>query len=114
MIAAPGAGKYLDVESVHWFLDFATVGYDAAAAGDALTAKYTDASGAAVVDSVAGDAIGAAVADYHTLVRAVPELIPVANAAIVASVAVGSWYSAGGDSPLLYEVRYKVRSLAFA
>ena len=114
MIAAPGAGKYIEVERVHWFLDFGTAAYDAAASGDTLVARYTDGSGTAVVDAVAGDAIGAAAADYHTLVRAVPEVIPVANAPIVAHINVGEWYSAAGDSPLKYEICYRVQTLDFA
>lgn len=114
MIAAPGAGKYIEVERVHWFLDFGTAAYDAAAAGDTLEAKYTDGSGAAVVDAVAGNAIGSASADYHALVRAVPEVIPVANAPIVAHINTGEWYSAAGDSPLKYEVAYTIQTLDFA
>ena len=110
LIAAPGATKFIEVLSIHWWLDYGTATYDAAAAGDILTAKYTNAAGAAVVDGVAGDAIGAAVADYHTNVLAVPEVIPVANAAIVASVAVGEWYAAAGDSPLKAEIMYRVRT----
>ncbi len=114
LIAAPGDGKFIEVERIHWWLDFASAGYDAAAAGDTLLAKYTDDSGDAVVDAVAGDAIGAAVADYHTLVSRVAELIPVANAAIVAHIATGEWYAAAGDSPLKYEAVYRIRDLAFA
>lgn len=107
VIAAPGANKFTQVVSCRWFLDFATTGYDAAASGDSLVLKYTNGSGAEVVDSVAGDAIGAATADYHVVVDAVPEVIPVANAAIVAHVNTGEWYSAAGDSPLKYEIYYR-------
>ncbi len=113
MIAAPGAGFYIDVQSIHWFLDFAGVAYDAAAAGDTLEAKYTDGAGAAVCDAVAGDAIGAAAADYHTKVAPVAEVIPVENAAIVAHINTGEWYAAAGDSPLKYEIRYVVRPFSW-
>lgn len=114
LVAAPGAGKYIDVESIHWWLDFAGVQYDAAAAGDALHGKYTDAAGDSVVDSVAGDVIGGAAADYHVMVTRVAELIPVENAAIVAHIATGEWYAAAGDSPLKVEVRYRIRTMEFA
>jgi len=114
LVAAPAAGKYIEVLRIHWWLDFESAAYDAAAAGDTLNAKYTNGSGAAVVDPVAGDAIGAAAADYHTLVSRVAELIPVAAAAIVAHIATGEWYAAAGDSPLKYEVEYRIRDLAFA
>lgn len=113
MVAAPGAGYYIDVQSIHWFLDFESAAYDAAAAGDTLAAKYTDAAGAEVVDNVAGDAIGAAAADYHTKVAPVAEVIPVDNAAIVAHINTGEWYAAAGDSPLKYEIRYAVRPFAW-
>lgn len=111
LVPAPGAGRYIEVLTIHWWLDFGTEAYDAAAAGDTLNAKYTDGSGAAVVDAVAGDAIGAAAADYHTLVKGVPEVIPVANAAIVAHIATGEWYAAAGDSPLKAEIIYIDRKL---
>ena len=107
MIAAPGAGKYIKVLWVHWFLDYGGVQMDAAAAGDTLVARYTDASGAAVVDAVAGDAIGAASADYHTTVLAVPEVIPVAAAAIVAHINTGEWYAAAGTSELKFVAYYQ-------
>lgn len=113
LIAAPGAGKYIEVDRVHWFLDFGTAAYDAAASGDTLEAKYTNGSGSAVVDAVAGNAIGSASADYHAVVRAVPEVVPVANAAIVAHINSGEWYAAAGDSPLKYEISYRIRTLDF-
>ncbi len=113
MVAAPGAGKYIEVERIHWWLDYGTAAYDAAASGDTLEAKYTNGSGAAVVDAVAGNAIGSASADYHTVVRAVPEVVPVVNAAIVAHINTGEWYVAAGDSALKYEISYRVRTLEF-
>lgn len=111
MLAAPGTGLYYEVQSVHWFMDYATAAFDAAGAGDTLNAKYTDGSGAAVVDPVAGDVIGGAVADYHTVVHAVAEVIPVANAAIVAHIATGEWFAAAGGGVLKYEITYRIRSL---
>lgn len=111
MIAAPAAGKYIKVLWVHWFLDYGGVAMDAAAAGDTLEAKYTNGAGAAVVDAVAGNAIGAAAADYHTTVLAVPEVIPVAAAAIVAHINVGEWYAAAGTSELKFVAYYQVCTL---
>lgn len=113
MITAPGAGYYIKVHRIHWWLDYATAAFDAAAAGDTLTANYTDGSGAAVVDAVAGDAIGAAVADYHTTVLAVPEVVPVDNAAIVAYINTGEWYAAAGGGVLKYEVEYSIRQTSW-
>jgi hypothetical protein len=111
VIAAPGAGRFIEVISAHWWLDFGTAAYDAAAAGDTLELKYTNGAGAALTDAVAGNAIGAAAADYHTTVKGVPEVIPVANAAVVAHINAGEWYGAAGDSPLKVEVLYIERAL---
>lgn len=111
MIATPGAGKYVKVLWAHWFLDYGGVQMDAAAAGDTLVARYTDGSGAAVVDAVAGDTIGGAVADYHTTVMAVPEVVPVVNAAIVAHINTGEWFAAAGTSELKWVAYYQVVTL---
>lgn len=111
MIATPGAGKYIKVLWVHWFLDYGGVQMDAAAAGDTLVARYTDGSGAAVVDAVAGDTIGGVTADYHTTVLAVPEVVPVTNAAIVAHINTGEWYAAAGTSELKFLAYYQVVTL---
>jgi len=113
VLPAPGAGFYTKVVSVHWWLDYGTVAYDAAAAGDILTLNYTDAAGAAVVDGIAGDTIGAAAADYHVLAEAVPELIPVEAAVIVAWIAAGEWFGAAGDSPLKCEIAYLTLPMEF-
>lgn len=114
IVPAPAAGYFIDVISVHWFLDFATAAYDAAAAGDTLVARYTDAAGAIATDAVAGDTIGAAAADYHVTVRPIIECIPVTDAALVAHITTGEWFAAAGDSPLKVEVLYRVRPFAFA
>lgn len=111
MVAAPGATKYIKPLWVHWFLDYGGVQMDAAAAGDTLVARYTDGSGAACVDAVAGDTIGGAVADYHTTVLSVPEVVPVVNAAIMAHVNTGEWYAAAGTSELKYVIYYQVVTL---
>lgn len=113
VIPAPGAGYYNEVRRCHWFLDYSGVAYDAAASGDTLSLHYTNGAGAALVDAIAGNAIGAATADYHTMALAVPEVIPVANAAVVAALQAGEWYSAAGTSPLKYQIDYTVRALDF-
>jgi hypothetical protein len=109
VIAAPGAGKFIEIVSVYWFLDFNSAAYDAAAAGDTLGVKYTNGSGAQLVDTVAGNAIGSAAADYHVIVKPVAEVQPVANAAVVAHIDAGEWGT--GNSPLKYEILYRVRTL---
>lgn len=111
VIAAPAAGYYIEVLSCHWFLDFESAAYDGPGAGEDLALKYTDASGAQVTGVVDHDGFGNAVADAHALVQAVP-VVPVAAAPIVAHILVGEWFAAAGDSPVKYEILYRVRSLA--
>lgn len=112
LVAAPGAGLYIDVLDCHWYLAFASAAYDAAAAGDTLGAKYTDASGAQTLQTVAGNTIGSASADYHVIARAANTVLPVANAAVVANIDATEWFAAAGDSPLHYELHYQIRTLA--
>lgn len=112
LVAAPGAGLAIIVEDIQWFLDHNGVDYDAAASGDTLVAKYTNGSGAAVVGTVAGDTFGGASADAFALAKGV-DVVPVANAAVVAHINTGEWYSAAGDGDVKARVRYRVVSLAF-
>lgn len=111
VIAAPGADKFIEVLGAHWFLDYGTAAYDGNAAGEDLSLKYTDASGAKVTGDVDESGFADATSDQHRLV--LPAAVtPVANAAIVAHILTGEWFSAAGDSPLKYEIRYRVRDLA--
>lgn len=115
ILAAPGAGKYVQVHRIHWWLDYGSAAYDGSAAGEDLVAKYTDGSGAAVVNVVDHSGFWDATSDQHRIVHAVAtEVTPVANAAIVAQNLVGEVYSAAGDSPVHYEVHYTVHDLAFS
>lgn len=111
VIAAPGAGEFIEVISVHWMLDYGTADYDAAGAGEDLVLSYTDAAGAAVVAVVDHSGFGDASADAHAIRKGI-DAVPVANAAIVAHLLVGEWYGAAGDSDLVYEIVYIVRKLA--
>lgn len=113
LVAAPAAGKYIEVIGVHWFLDFGTAAYDGAAAGEDLAVKYTDASGAQVCDFVDHSGFGDATADAHSVCRPI-QVVPVAAAALVAHILVGEWFAAAGDSPLKFQVHYRVRTLDIA
>lgn len=114
IVAAPGAAFYIEPVSMHWFLDFGTAAYDSAAAADLLGAKYTNASGAQILQTVAGNVFGNASADAHICVNRATSIVPVANAAVVATIDVSEWFAAAGDSPLKYEFKYRVRTLLFA
>lgn len=112
LVAAPGAGKAIVVDEVQWWLDFGSTAYDAAASGDTLVAKYTNGSGAAVVDTVAGDTFGGASADAYAVARGA-SVAPVANAAVVAHINTGEWYGAAGDSPVKARIRYRTLDLTW-
>lgn len=113
VLAAPGAGLYIEPIVAHWWLDHGGTDYDAAGAGEDLTLKYTDASGAKIVSDVDHSGFGDASADAHAV--AIPvAVVPVANAAIVAHILSGEWYSAAGDSPVKLEFTYRIRTLEFS
>lgn len=111
VIDAPGSGKYIHVKRVKWFLDFNSAAYDAAAAGDTLGLKYTNGSGDQLVQTTPGDTFGGASADAHRHCEAADEIVPVENAAVVAHIDTGEWYSAAGDSPVKYEIVYTIEEL---
>lgn len=109
VVPAPGAGFFNDVESVRVMLDYGSAAYDAVAgSGEDLAFKYTNASGSKVTGDIAGSGFGDATSDQQRLARGVA-VTPVSNAAIVAHILAGEWYSAAGNSPLLVEVFYRVR-----
>lgn len=108
LVAAPGAGLFIEVHSIHWFLDYGTAAYDGLKSGN-LMAKYTNGSGDEVVGQVAETGFMDQTADTHAVTQAV-DCVPVENAAIVAH-ADNDWYAAAGDSPVKYRVDYSVRSL---
>lgn len=110
VIAAPGAGKAIMVDRVHWWLDFATAAYNGVDAGENLSLKY--AGGAIATDAVTGAGFGDALADEHRFVG--PATVePTVNVAVQAQIAVGEWFATTGDSPLKYEIWYRIVTLEF-
>lgn len=110
VVPAPGAGKFIEVDSIRVMLDYGTAAYDGVAgSGEDLAFKYTNASGAKVVTDIAGSGFGDASADAQRLTRGIA-VTPALNAAVVAHILSGEWYAAAGDSPLLVEVFYRVRT----
>lgn len=108
LVAAPGAGLYVHVLAVHWFLDYASAAYDGTKTGN-LMVKYTDGSGDELTGQVAETGFMDQTADVHAQVHGV-DYVPLANAAVVAH-ADNDWFSAAGDSPVKYEVLYQVRPI---
>lgn len=103
VLPAPGAGKYYIIEEFDVIKPAGTA-YAGIAAGEDLTLKYTNGSGA-----VAGTAEMTGFAD-STGVKVTyakgASCIPVANAAIVAHMATGEITT--GDSPFYLKVYYRI------
>lgn len=105
LVAAPGAGLYIHVDSVHWFLDYGSAAYDGTKTGN-LMVKYTDGSGDELAGQVAETGFIDQTADTHAVVHGVA-YVPLANAAVVAHSS-NDWFSAAGDSPVKARVIYRV------
>jgi hypothetical protein len=112
LVAAPGAGSYLDFVSGRFYKPAGTA-YADIAAGDDIAIKYTNGSGEEVARvectgfldqttaqgrNVQGPGAKDAVADYT----------PVDNAALVAHMLTGEVTT--GNSPLHFEIFYQVKT----
>lgn len=109
VIPAPGAGLAVIVEDVQWWLDYGSAAFDGNASGEDLVLRYTDSSGSVVVDAVDESGFADATGDQLRLVKGV-SVTPVENAAVVAHILSGEWYSAAGDSDLKARIRIRVVS----
>jgi len=106
LVAAPGAGKILELLSVLLALDYATTAYTIGTAGD-MQVKYTDASGAAASSTRAATGYLDAVADTLSLLEKVGgTVVPVANASLVLCLATAN--VTAGDSPIHAKVVYRI------
>lgn len=107
LVAAPGAGKLLVLETCQLWLDFATTAYDGIASGEDLSIKYTNASGVEVAQIEAtGFLDGTADETRYIKAASAAAVQPVANAALVLTMLVGN--IATGDSPLKVRTFYRV------
>ncbi len=107
LVAAPGAGNILMLDSAQLWLDYATTAYDGIASGEDLSIKYTNGSGAEVAQIEAtGFLDGTADETRYVKAASAAAVQPVANAALVLSMLVGN--IATGDSPLKVRVFYRV------
>lgn len=110
IIAAPGAGYAIEIEEVKWFLDYNTTGYTAGA-GDDLVLRYTDGTGEVISEPADGADFLDATADTLIYCRGMMSgdgqgVLMTANAAVVAHIQTSE--ITGGDSPINYEVHYRV------
>lgn len=111
LVAAPGSGKFIAVQDVTFFLDYASAAYDGIAAGEDLTVRYTDGSGQLIATCETTGFLDQT-ADQVRFVDfgAATVITPVANAAVVLHMSTGE--IATGDSPLKVRVTYKVMDAA--
>lgn len=111
MVAAPGSGLVNRFIRAHFWLDYESAAYAAVATTDDLEIRYTDGSGAEVA-SLELTGFVDQTNDEHRFVEAATAAVatpagvePVANAALVAYL---SGAITTGNSPVKYEIEYKV------
>lgn len=112
VIAAPGAGKFIEIISMHAYLKFGTAAYDGVAATDFLELRHTDGSGALLTQTVDPTGFGNAAADAHVLILPASGIVPLDNGKVVAFIAGTEWFAAAGDSALHLEILYRIRKTA--
>jgi hypothetical protein len=106
LIPAPGAGKFIQVLSVHCMYKYDTAAFGGIDAADELEIRYTDATGAELVTAIECNGFITLTADAHRFISAIAtEIIPVANAPVVVHMA-DSGISGGGASYLVFVVDY--------
>lgn len=113
LVAAPGAGYFIEPVSLLARLIYGTVAYDGIAAGEDLSFKWANASGAQMLTAIEATGFLDATADAYRLtypINLAANVVPVANAAIVVHMLTGE--IATGDSLLRIETTYRIRKLA--
>lgn len=84
LVAAPGLGNILVLEFAQLWLDYTAPAYDGIAAGEDLSIKYTNGSGAAVAEiETTGFLDGTADETRYVKAASAAAVQPVANAALV-------------------------------
>lgn len=105
LIAAPGAGKVIIVDKVVGFLDYNSAAY--AGSSEVLSIRYTNGSGATICSFQEAGFLEATADTYE--VPAIIDVLPVANAAIVAAANADL---TSGNSPIYLRLYYTVLDLA--
>lgn len=117
LVNAPGTGKYIEVVSVHLWLDYNSAAYAADAAED-FAVRYNNASGSIIcsVETDGGTGLLEQANDVHRILypigTALYAIEPEANQPVVAHMLVGEVIT--GDSPIKYRVSYRIRTLEFS
>ena len=107
LIAAPGEGYAIALDSAVLFLDYNSVAYDGVASGEDLTIRYTNGSGQ-LVATIETDPFLTSTADALRYIQptTTAAIIPVANAPLVLHLSTGE--IATGNSPLKLKLYYRV------
>ena len=109
LVAAPGAGKALVLDSAVFFLDYNSAAYAAIAAGDDINIRYTDGSGA-IAGTLETTGFLDLTADAYSVVQPpAGSIILPANAPLVASL--GGAITTG-NSPVAVRTLYRVIELS--
>lgn len=107
LVAAPGAGNILVLDTAQLWLDYNSTAYDGIAAGEDLSIKYTNGSGVEVAQIEAtGFLDGTADETRYVKAASAAAVQPVANAALVLFMLTGN--IATGNSPLKVRTWYRV------
>ncbi|MBA7583797.1 hypothetical protein ES708_25747 [subsurface metagenome] len=107
LVAAPGAGKVLELISLELALGYVSAAYGTTDVGN-IAVHYTDASGAAVsVDLASAGFIDQATDQLRLIQKIATNVTPVVNAALVLAVD-GTADPTGGDSPIHAKIAYRV------
>jgi len=102
LVAAPGAGKYIVIDEITAFNNYGTAAYAFAAA---MTINYTNGSGDKACTDIAEVAFCEASADALATTHGI-DCIPVANAAVVATVATSD--PTTGDGTFDLDIKYRI------
>lgn len=117
IIPAPGAGKYIELVSLHVWLDFNTTPYDDVGVGEDLSFRWATGAGngTKVTSDIAGVGFGDQSSDQHRLLYPLNsgEITPVVDTGIVATLGGNWWAVTPGDSSIYVRSVYKIKDLAF-
>jgi len=109
VIAAPGAGKFITIDSVTAWYEYNAAAYAGIAAGEDWAFKYTNASGAELTGQIETTGFLDQTADGIRRVGGLASVItPVANAVVVLHQLSAEIIT--GDSPVHLHINYTVHS----
>ena len=108
LIAAPGAGKIIEIESIVAMLDYATAVFTGS---NNLEFRYTGAAGDKVTADLAYAFLNAGADAYRVVKSVVTELTPVVNALVCVCVPTANPGGETAASTLKFRIRYHIVTL---